>query len=100
MPVLEKFIAQVKKDLKKPLNNKTQIALYVHLGSMVERLVRGEGIKTFKGDNESIIRDDVFSVLKSCVSVLEDPFIIKVSDPEIAYIREIIVNSSYWGRAN
>ncbi|KAF0370983.1 sigma 54-interacting transcriptional regulator [Pediococcus acidilactici] len=93
MPVLEKFIAQVKKDLKKPLNNKTQIALYVHLGSMVERLVRGEGIKTFKGDNESIIRDDVFSVLKSCVSVLEDPFIIKVSDPEIAYIREIIVNS-------
>lgn len=92
MPVLEKFITSIMKDLDLPLSNKKQIALYVHLGSMIERLIRSEGIAKYKGNNKLISRDKVFSVLNRHISVIEEPFMIQVSDPEMAYIREIIIN--------
>lgn len=92
MPVLEKFLKSIGTGLDKPLSNKKQIALYVHLGSMIERLVRGEGITKYKGNNNLISHDKIFSVLFENISVIEDTFMIKVSDPEMAYIREIIVN--------
>jgi sigma-54 dependent transcriptional regulator of gfr operon len=92
MPVLEKFIFKIKEEMHIEISNKKQIALYVHLGSMIERLVRGSGIILFKGNNELIVQDSIFSVLKKNIGIIETPFLIEISDPEIAYIREIIAN--------
>jgi len=90
MPVLEKYLDTIKSELNKVLTNKKQIALYVHLGSMIERLIRGDGITEYKGNNELIKHDHIYSVLKKHISVIERPFLIKVNEPEMAYIREII----------
>lgn len=92
MSVLEIFITKIGKSSDISLSNKQQIALYVHLGSMIERIVRGSEIKKYKSSNDSIVHDSIFSVLKHNINVIENEFLIKVHEAEIAYIREIIVN--------
>jgi sigma-54 dependent transcriptional regulator of gfr operon len=59
---------------------------------MLERLVRGNGIQEYRGDNALIVHDEIYSVLKKNISVLESEFMVKVTEPEIAYIREIITH--------
>jgi sigma-54 dependent transcriptional regulator of gfr operon len=90
--IIEHYLQAVQKELPDKLSNKVQIALYVHLGSMLERLVRGNGIQEYRGDNTLIVHDEIYSVLKKNISVLESEFMVKVTEPEIAYIREIITH--------
>ena len=59
---------------------------------MIERIIRGNEIKEYNGDNKLIVRDNCFSVLKKYNSVLENSFAIKINDPETAYIRDLIVH--------
>lgn len=90
MAVVECYLKAVDTVLPQPMSNKVKIAMYVHLGSMIERLIRGNGIQEYKGDNRLIEKDEIYSVLKKNISVIENEFAIQVSPPEIAYIREII----------
>lgn len=90
--IIEHYLKDVQKALPNMLDNKVQIALYVHLGSMLERLVRGNGILEYRGDNSLMVHDEIYSVLKKNISVLESEFMVKVTEPEIAYIREIITH--------
>lgn len=90
LSVIEDFLNDVAQELRESISNKNQIALYVHIASMIERLVRNQGIKQYQGDNNLIVKDDIYSVLKKKVSVLEEKFLISVTDAEIAYIRDLI----------
>lgn len=90
MPLIEKYVGLLKRDLDMDISNKIQIALYVHIASMVERIVRGNGITIYNGNNDEIKHDKTFSVIKKDISVIEEPFSIKVNDVETAYIHDII----------
>ncbi|GEN48882.1 sigma 54-interacting transcriptional regulator [Ligilactobacillus pobuzihii] len=90
LSVIEGFLNNTAQELGESISNKNQIALYVHIASMIERLVRNQGIKQYQGDNSLIVKDDVYSVLKKKLSVIEDEFLISVTDAEIAYIRDLI----------
>lgn len=92
MPLIENYIDKLKNDLNFNLSNRIQIALYVHIASMVERVIRGNDIKLYNGNNDNIIRDKSFSVIKKDISVIQKAFSINVNDTEIAYIRDIVVN--------
>lgn len=91
--VIGKYIQEIQIDLSKKLTNRVQISLYVHIANMIERIIRGNEIKEYNGNNKEIIRDHCFSVLKKYNSVLENSFSIKINDPETAYIRDLIVHS-------
>lgn len=92
MNVIGKYIQEVQQDLNKKISNRVQISLYVHIANMIERIIRGNEIKEYNGDNKLIVRDNCFSVLKKYNSVLENSFAIKINDPETAYIRDLIVH--------
>lgn len=91
MPLIEKYIEKLKQDMNVDITNRIQIALYVHIASMIERVVRGNGIGVYNGDNHEIKHDKSFSVIKKDISVIEREFSIKINDPEIALIRDIII---------
>lgn len=87
---IDTYINMVQKDLNTKFYNKIQIALYVHISSLIERLIRGNPIKSYEGDNSLINRNNTFSVLKRDFSVLSKKYKIKINDAEIAYIKAII----------
>lgn len=90
MSVIEKYISKLDKQLHISLSNRVQIALYVHIASMIERIVRGNSIKVYNGNNKNIVKDSTFSVIKRSASVIERSFAIKINDTEIAFIRDIV----------
>lgn len=92
MNVIGKYLQEIQLGLNQKLSNRVQISLYVHIANMIERIIRGNEIKEYNGDNSTIVRDHCFSVLKKYNSVLEGRFSIKVNDPETAYIRDLIVH--------
>ena len=91
MNVINKYIKDIQHDLEQEFSYRIQISLYVHIANMIERIIRGNEIKLYNGDNKSILKDKYFSVLKKHNSVLENNFSIKISDPETAYIRDLLV---------
>ncbi|WEV37228.1 sigma 54-interacting transcriptional regulator [Lactobacillus sp. ESL0677] len=93
MKVISKYLTGVQKDLNMKIPNKVAISLYVHIANMVERIIRGNEIEAYEGDNKNIVKDSCFSVLKKHNSVLENEFLIKITDPETAYIRDILLLS-------
>lgn len=92
MNVIGKYLQEIQLGLNQKLSNRVQISLYVHIANMIERIIRGNEIKEYNGDNSTIVRDHCFSVLKKYNSVLEGRFSIKVNNPETAYIRDLIVH--------
>ena len=64
--------------------------MYVHISSLIERLIRGNPIKDYKGDNSLINKDNTFSVLKRDFSVISKKYKIKINDAEVAYIKAIV----------
>lgn len=90
MPIIEKYIEKLNTDLSIHLTNRVQIALYVHVASMIERVIRGNSITTYNGDNKNIEKDKTFSVIKRDISVIENKFSININDVEIAFIQNII----------
>ena len=91
MNVISKYIKDIQHDLEQELSYRIQISLYVHIANMIERIIRGNEIKLYNGDNKGILKDKYFSVLKKHNSVLENNFSIKINDPETAYIRDLLV---------
>lgn len=87
---IDTYVDMVQKDLNCKFSNRVQIALYVHISSLIERLIRGNPIKIYEGDNSLIHKNNVFSVLKRDFSVLSEKYKIKINDAEIAYIKAII----------
>ncbi|WEV43401.1 sigma 54-interacting transcriptional regulator [Lactobacillus sp. ESL0684] len=92
MTMISKYLKGVQTDLNERISNRVQISLYVHIANMIERIIRGNEIEKYDGDNSKIERDHYFSVLKKYNSVLENAFSININDPETAYIRDIIVH--------
>ncbi|MCW8779202.1 MULTISPECIES: sigma 54-interacting transcriptional regulator [Latilactobacillus] len=90
--VVELFIETLIKADHLEINSKVKISLYIHIANMIERIIRKEPVAYHSGTNQQIERDTIFSVVKKEISVIEDAFIIKVDDAEIAYICDIIRN--------
>lgn len=87
---IDTYISKVEKDLNTKFSNRIQIAMYVHISSLIERLIRGNPIKDYKGDNSLINKDNTFSVLKRDFSVISKKYKIKINDAEVAYIKAIV----------
>jgi len=92
MNVIDAFFNALEEKINYKLQNKNKIILYVHIASMIERVIRGNGLEVYQGNNDLINRDSTFSVLKESISVIEDKFIISISDAELAYIRELVID--------
>lgn len=90
MTDIEEFISKLEGYLQTTISNKVKMTLFVHVSSMIERLIRRESVDQYPKLEEKINENKkLYSVLKSTISVLEKKYRIQVSDAEIAYIIDI-----------
>lgn len=73
----------------KPLNNRTRMALYVHVSCLIERLIRNEPITSYNWKQPNFDKQ-LFVNLKKTFSVMEVTYSVKIPDSEIGYIYDIV----------
>lgn len=70
------------------LNNRTRMALYVHVSCLIERLIRNEPITTYEweeGYDTKLVSD-----LEKAFSVIETQYSVKIPKSEMGYIYDIV----------
>ncbi|SFG63735.1 sigma 54-interacting transcriptional regulator [Sporolactobacillus nakayamae] len=91
MRAIELFMHKYTSVTNKSLDNKTKVALYVHISSLVERLIRNEPIENY-GDLNGLIREHQPELrnIKAAFSVIEEMYSVKVPTTELAYIYDLL----------
>lgn len=72
----------------KQLNNRTRMALYVHVSCLIERLIRNEPITTY--DWEPSYDTKLVDDLKQAFSVIEAQYSVQIPKAELGYIYDIV----------
>lgn len=72
----------------KQLNNRTRMALYVHVSCLIERLIRNEPITTY--DWEPNYDTKLVDDLKQAFSVIEAQYSVQIPKAELGYIYDIV----------
>lgn len=72
----------------KQLNNRTRMALYVHVSCLIERLIRNEPITTY--DWEPSYDTKLVGDLKQAFSVIEAQYSVQIPKAELGYIYDIV----------
>lgn len=94
----EKILKHIEEALKKyelvtgtRLANNTKINLFIHVGCLVERLIRGQAIIDYPDEREfkRIHRKEIRQI-QSAFSVIEETYSVKIPISEIGYIFDII----------
>lgn len=82
---------KLQKILNIKLQNKTIIALYVHISYLIERLVKKNSIKTHNG-LDKFMREQIefIKIVKESFSVVEKHYSVEIPVSEIAYIYDFV----------
>lgn len=82
---------KLQKTLNIKLQNKTIIALYVHISYLIERLVKKNPIKTHNGLDKFMGEQIEFiKIVKESFSVVEKHYSVEIPVSEIAYIHDFV----------
>lgn len=85
---------KLQKSLNVKLQNKTIIALYVHISYLIERLVKKNPIKTHNELDEFMNEQVEFiKIVKESFSVVENHYSVEIPVSEIAYIHDFVENN-------
>lgn len=88
---IEVAISELQSNIGVKLNNNTIIGLYIHLSCMIERLVMGEGIETYRSIDElSSVDKTTLKRIKKCLTVIENTFSVDIAESELGYIFDYI----------
>ena len=81
--------------LNRRISNPKKLALYVHVSCLIERLIRQMPIETYQGLEkwEQCQKEEV-SAIKSAFSVIEEHYSVMIPHSEIAYICDILSEST------
>lgn len=90
---IEDAVKELEAELELKFFNSTKIGLYIHLSCMIERLVIGGGIQTYRDtSNFSKIDKAILVKIKQSLSVVENAFSVDVPKEELGYIYDYIQN--------
>lgn len=85
---------KLQKTLNIELQNKTIIALYVHISYLIERLVKKNPIKTHRNLEEFVNEKSEFiNIVKESFSVVETHYSVEIPVSEIAYLHDFVDNN-------
>ena len=87
------FIASVEKSLNIFISHKKKVELILHLAFAINRLITNEDMVEYS--NKTSIKksyNKLYSTVKSSLIPIETYFSIKLTDDEICYIMDFIIN--------
>ena len=88
---VEQVIEQLEINLGMQFKNELKISLYIHISSLIERLVMKDPILSYEDLDKFLqCHGQFIKIVESAFSVIEDYYKIKVPVSEIGYIYEII----------
>ncbi|SKA79009.1 sigma-54 dependent transcriptional regulator, gfr operon transcriptional activator [Clostridium sp. USBA 49] len=88
---VEKATDKIEENLNIKLSNNRRFLLYVHSCCMVERILRKENVDEQNDINEFLEKEKRrVEIIRYCFSEIEKEYTIKISDPEIRLICDII----------
>ncbi|MGF1932447.1 sigma 54-interacting transcriptional regulator [Enterococcus casseliflavus] len=86
---IDESISEMERSLKFELTNSKKAILYVHIASLVERMIRNHEIGEYRGKADSN-RSKKLMVIANSLETLENAYAIKISDYELNYLFDII----------
>lgn len=91
MEEVDIFMQQVEQKLNEVISSSKCVALYVHIGCLIERLIRNEPIKTYSGlDKLRQCQSEALSMVKQSFSVVEKDYSVEIPESEVAYVYDIL----------
>ncbi|MEF9961735.1 MAG: sigma 54-interacting transcriptional regulator [Erysipelotrichaceae bacterium] len=72
--------------------NRMLIGYILHMGCMIERIIKGEALKYRDVENKFKTNERIYRAIKTGMEIVEDEFQIKVCDSELAYVIDIFEN--------
>lgn len=93
MKNIDAMMCEYEKLSGKKLSNQVKMALYVHVSCLVERLIRQEGLQTYPNKKifSSLDVKPILENIKIAVSVIENIYSVKIPEPELGYIYDILL---------
>ena len=90
---IEDAVKELEAELELKFFNSTKIGLYIHLSCMIERLVIGGGIQSYRDTSDFTKVDKITMVkIKQSLSVVENAFSVDIPKEELGYIFDYIKN--------
>lgn len=86
---IDEALDEIERRLKINLINSKKAILYVHIASLVERLIRNQEIMDYKGENTTD-REKPLKIISEALEVVEKAYNITVSQYELNYLYDII----------
>ena len=95
MEEIDHFMRELEVQLNRRISNPKKLALYVHVSCLIERLIRQMPIETYQGLEkwEQCQKEEIFAI-KSAFSVIEEHYSVMIPRSEIAYICDILSEST------
>ena len=92
IPLISEAISKICSHLKLVITDAIYIKMQFHCHSMVERGIRKEPLINPRTSEDIVQHAHIYKVLRQEMRMLENAYSIKLSEDEIAYLIEIIVN--------
>lgn len=89
--IVEGVVLRLERGLNLKFENELKISLFIHISSMIERIITRNDIIEYSGiDNFKQCHREFINIFREAFSVIEQTYNILISDAEIAIIYEII----------
>lgn len=92
IPLISEVISKVCSHLKLVITDGIYIKMQFHCQSMIERGIRKEPLINPRTSEDIIQHTHIYKILRQEMKILENAYAINLSEDEIAYLIEIIVN--------
>jgi sigma-54 dependent transcriptional regulator of gfr operon len=89
--MVENVILRLEMGLKFKFENELKISLFIHVSSMIERIITKDDMIEYSGiENFKQCHKEFINIFREAFSVIEQTYKILISDAETAVIYEII----------
>ena len=85
---IDQGFVSLERHLQLQLSNSKKAILYVHIASLVERLIRNQEVPIYQGDPSKFMEEK--ATIAKALEGLEVAYNIKISEYELNYLCEII----------
>ena len=91
MYMVDNFFHEYERNTGTFLTNQEKMALYVHIGCLIERLIRNDPIKVSNlNQKKNVENSKKFKAIQISLEEIEDKYSVKIPRTEISYIYDII----------
>jgi sigma-54 dependent transcriptional regulator of gfr operon len=89
--MVDNFFHEYERNTGTFLTNQEKMALYVHIGCLIERLIRNDPIKVSNlNQKKNVENSKKFKAIQISLEEIEDKYSVKIPRTEISYIYDII----------